>query len=170
VRGAISIAPELASFAPRGRLVVGWLTPDEQRGFATDHRPSLRTARALFTERLEVVGDADFLTLATRVSYEIGAPDQDIVPFALLDVCGNLFESVFGGCDGTVLGFGARVHAGPGEARGMDIELTRRSRAPVHAEGCTGERKELVHVDAARTAGTIGNDPHRRVCVYLPPT
>jgi pimeloyl-ACP methyl ester carboxylesterase len=173
LRGSISLTQALAGYAPHGQLAVGWLTPDEKAALEQGRPLSMRSLRELGTERLMAAGEVSFLTLATQVPYALDLPDGaaargELVPFALIDVCGNVFGSLLGGCDGSILGFGAATHPTPGQATAADIELTLRRPAPARTEGCAGERHELLRIEAPRTAGTVGNDTHRRACVLLP--
>jgi pimeloyl-ACP methyl ester carboxylesterase len=174
VRGSVSLDPPLAGYAPRGQLAVGWLTPEEAHAFEEGRAPSMRTVKELATERLVAVGEADFLTLATRVPYALELPEppksEDVVPFAVVDTCGNVYGALFGGCDGAVLGFGAVTHVKPAATVTTGIVLTRRRQPEGHVDGCPDDhgRRELLRVTAPGTAGLVNNDPSRRACVWLP--
>jgi S-formylglutathione hydrolase FrmB len=180
IRGTISLAQTLAGYAPHGQLAVGWLTPEEKSALEQGHPLSMRSAKELGTGRLVAVGEADFLTLATQVPYEIEVPadgaaasgqaghGEGVVPFALVDVCGNVFAALFGGCEGSVLGFGADTHPQAGQTVTQDVVLTQRRSGHARPEACQGERRELLRVVAPKTAGAVGNETRRRACVYLP--
>ncbi len=170
VTGSVTLSQALASYAPRGQLAVGWVSADEKRALERGEALSMRSVRELATDRLVAVGEAVFLTLATQVPYELEVPDHEVVPFAVLDLCGNVYSALFGGCDGSVLGFGAPLHPKAGKATPADVELSHRTVLEPRAEACSGDRKELVRLVAPSTAGSVHNDTGRRACVYLPPS
>lgn len=170
LRGSLRLSQALASYAPRGHVALGWLSPDELQGLKNDKALSMRTIRELMTDRMIAIGEVSFLTLATAIPYTLSVPEKEVVAFALLDTCGNFFGTLFGGCEGNVIGYGSPVHAKAGVTLDVDITLSDRAAARPHSEGCAGERKELLRIEAPRVAGTIANETSRRLCVLLPPS
>jgi enterochelin esterase-like enzyme len=143
--------------APRGTLVVGWLTTEEAAA-RREGRPDLAGFRRLM-ERLQVVGPVD-LARTPRVAYRVEAP-RDAHPFVVLDVERSFWATLFGGGHGLV---------GIGPRGGDEVALAGAKPEPPAPEPCAGDRYQLVVAQAPETEGAVKNPTARRFCAYLPPS
>jgi S-formylglutathione hydrolase FrmB len=130
---------------PRGRLVVGWRTPDEQRELDAG-RFSLALARAMI-ERYAAADEIDFATTKSAHYRVVGSP-KDAVPTVLLDVDHTFWPTLFGHGHG---------YFGTGKSGGGDIVIAANANAP-EVDACVGPRMRRVTID------------EHHFCAWLPPS
>lgn len=140
-----------------GRLALGWLTQAEWR----------KLSRGEMSPVVEVMGRFQVTTQrlgASAVTVPMTTPPwPDLVVLAVFDTQRRFLETLFGqSVQGNALG-NAPVHG-----TSATLYLETQGAAPAAPERCTGERLELVTVDAPEVRGTLGNSTSRRLCVRLP--
>jgi S-formylglutathione hydrolase FrmB len=136
---------------PRGRIVVGWRSAEDQRELEAGHFSLARVRRLLDSF---VPGDeVDFAKTKTAHYRAAGAP-PDATPVVMLDVDHTFWLSFSG------RGKSWSATAKPG---GGDVVLESKSASPPK-EGCTGPRRKLLTIDAPE----LEPKGPRRFCAWLP--
>lgn len=169
LRGRVSIAESTHAPAARrrGLLFMYWMTAEEYRA-AMDGSLGIRALLMVF-ERSRLVGRVDLSAPGAAAPYQLEVVPGDIVVSAVLDSNGELVDTVVGwGGAGNLMADAkrpARVTANGGTA---DLALDQAKKVAPPEDGCTGERQQVITVDAPELAGSIDNRTARRVCVVLP--
>ncbi len=143
---------------PKGRLVIGWRTKDEQKiidggGF------SMRAERDLIS-RWRVAEEIDFAKTA-HTSYRIEGAPRDATPVVVLDVEHTFWATVFGQGIGQGIGQG-KGFRGSASSGGGPVVLRANPVRPAE-EACAGPRYRLFQIDSPGLP-----TPKRRFCAWLP--
>lgn len=149
ITGEVTVASGAA--APKGRLVVGWYTPEEQQQVARGDF-SMKLARDMI-DRYTPGDEVDFAKTPT-VKYRVEHAPANAHPVIILDVDHTFWMTVFGqgkGLRGTGPSGGGAVAIAPNPPRGPDVER------------CTGSRYKLIEVPSPGLP-----TPKRRFCAFLP--
>jgi enterochelin esterase-like enzyme len=171
LRGRVSVAESTHAPAARrrGLLFMYWMTADEYRA-AVDGTMGIRALLLVF-ERSRLVGRVDLSAPGASAPYELDVVPGDIVVSAVLDSTDELVDILIGvGGAGNLMADAkkpARVGASGGTAD-LALDQVKEARAP--EGGCSGERLQVVTVNAPEVAGSIGNSTARQACVVLPPS
>ena len=169
LRGRVSIARsiDVPPARRRGLLFMYWMTAAEYKA-AMSGAMGIR-AMVLAFERSKVIGTVDLSAPGSSAPFALEVVPGDIVLSAVLDSNRELVDTMIGeGGVGNLMADAktpARVTARGGTA---DLTLDQVKSAPPPAEACTGERHQIVRIDAPEVAGSIGNPTARRACVILP--
>lgn len=151
-------------------VAIGWYRPAELATMRDPKRAGLNLLA--WIQRLRIVPHVDLSRPGARVPFVVPYEGGPAVLVAFLDIRKAFWATVFGkGADGNLASVAKRaVSARPGETARADIVFDREVKERRLPEACSGERFELLHLDAPEVGGTIGNPTRRRVCVYRPPS
>jgi enterochelin esterase-like enzyme len=139
-------------------VVLVWYRPEEKARFQGGLYPPFDLLEA-FLDRARVVQN---VSLAAKPELAIDYPGGDAVVLAIADLDHTFWPTMFGGGAGNFIGVSA-----PSQ-RTAEVKLTAIQARGTPSESCTGDRMQLVRLDAPDVAGSIGNDTSRRLCVLLP--
>lgn len=168
LRATVGLHPgETLTRRATGRLAITWYTEDEWRAVRAG-RDVARVGRAALL-RTCVAGDVDLERGAATDGCAFEVPAGRYVLSAILDTESRFLNAAFGSEGGGFVGASeAAVEVRPGaDARG-EVHVRTSPVPPPPTERCAGTRAELLRVEHAPVAGSIGNDPRRRLCVFLP--
>ena len=169
LRGRVTIAPSIEAPAEhrRGLLYLYWMTDAEYK--ATVAGTMGIRSLLLVLERGRVIGPVDLSAPGASASFALEVEPGEIVLSAVLDSRRELVDTLIGaGGVGNLMADAkrpARVTAAGGTA---DLALDDVKEAAPPTEACTGERHNIVTIEAPEVAGTVGNPTARRACVVLP--
>lgn len=153
------VAP--AGTAPKGRLVLGWRTSDEQAE-ADAGNTTLASIRKLI-ERFRVGEEVDFAK-TPRVHYRIEGAPPGASAAVVVDVGHTFWLTFLGGGEGLTA-------SGRGEVK---LAAARGGNKNKSEEPCSGPRRKLLQIEApgiARSASSAGRPEvpgRRRFCAWLP--
>lgn len=169
LRGRVSIARsiDVPPGRRRGLLFMYWMTAAENRA-AVSGAMGIR-ALVLAFERSKVIGAVDLSAPGASAPFALEVVPGDIVLSAVLDSNRELVDTMIGaGGIGNLMADAkspARVTAQGGTA---NLALDQQKEETPPPEACSGERHQVVTVQAPEVAGSIGNPTARRACVILP--
>lgn len=140
----------VASGAPKGRLVVGWRTPEEEKQVEKGD-----VSMQLFKDMISryVPGDDVDFAKTPKVAYRIDGAPAGAHPIIVLDVDHTFWATAFGAGKGLV---------GSGPSGGGAVVLKPNPQRPA-IEKCAGPRMKLIEVPSPGLP-----TPKRRFCAWLP--
>ncbi len=162
LEGTARVADGVETPAEKGTLVVGWLRPDEAARW--------RKGEISLTLLVELVQRfVPVQAVRLPATFEVPYPGGPAVPIAFFDSQHKFWESMFGsGVPGNLVGFGPAAGKDPKAGAVSDVVMKTGPKPRKRPENCEGERLELFAIDAPDVVGRMGNDPKRKVCVFLP--
>lgn len=151
ITGEVTVAAGIVA-APKGRLVVGWRTDEEEKRVEKGD-----VSMQLFKDMIAryTPGDEVDFAKTPKIAYRVDAAPAGAHPVVVLDVDNTFWPTVFGAGKGL---------QGSGPAGGGDVVLKPNPVRPV-VERCAGPRMKLIEVPAPGLP-----TPKRRFCAWLPPS
>lgn len=149
ITGEVTVAPG-ANAPPKGRLVIGWRTPEEEKQVEKGD-----VSMQLFKDMISryVPGDDVDFAKTPKVAYRVDGAPAGAHPTIVLDVDHTFWATAFGAGKGLV---------GSGPSGGGAVVLKPNPSRPT-VEKCTGPRMKLIEVPSPGLP-----TPKRRFCAWLP--
>jgi S-formylglutathione hydrolase FrmB len=165
----VTIGSAIDPALPRaGTLFVYWLSAADAAQIAGTSLDLTGLSHLL--DHLTLVGPVDLGRPGAGAAFRVPVEPGDVIVSAFLDTRHDAMGSFLSAATaqrGDLTGDAPHaVHVDTTAT--SNIVLDHVMEYPALPEACTGERHELVELDAPEVAGVMGNATHRRICVILP--